>query len=111
MTAEQKPRIVSLIASSTEIIHALGLGQYMVGRSHECDFPESVKSLPVCTSPKFQIDGSSYEIDQRVKAILQESLSVYKVDANILESLQPSHRIFGGMLHCAVVGPLPYSFR
>jgi iron complex transport system substrate-binding protein len=88
-----KPRIVSLIASSTEILHALGLEQYMVGRSHECDFPESVKSLPICTSPKFQVDGSSYEIDQRVKAILQESLSVYKVDAALLESLQPSHII------------------
>ncbi len=92
MTALQ-PRIVSLIASSTEIVHALGLGEYMVGRSHECDFPQSIKSLPICTSPKFQVDGSSYEIDQRVKAILQESLSVYKVDADILESLQPSHII------------------
>ncbi|MFA7341316.1 MAG: cobalamin-binding protein [Candidatus Obscuribacterales bacterium] len=92
MTAIE-PRIISLIASSTEIVHALGLGHYMVGRSHECDFPESVKSLAVCTSPKFQVDGSSYEIDQRVKAILQESLSVYKVDAAVLESLQPSHVI------------------
>jgi len=92
MTAFQ-PRIVSLIASSTEIVHALGLGEYMVGRSHECDFPQSIRSLPICTSPKFQVDGSSYEIDQRVKAILQESLSVYKVDADILERLQPSHII------------------
>lgn len=86
-------RIVSLIASSTEIVHALGLGEFIVGRSHECDFPETVRTLPVCTAPKFQVDGSSYEIDQRVKAILQESLSVYKVDAAILEELQPSHII------------------
>jgi len=86
-------RIVSLIASSTEIVHALGLGQFMVGRSHECDFPLSVKSLPVCTAPKFAVDGSSYEIDQRVKAILQESLSVYKVDAEILDNLAPTHII------------------
>lgn len=93
MTELTTPRIISLIASSTEIVHALGLGEYMVGRSHECDFPQSVKSLPVCTSPKFQVDGSSYEIDQRVKAILQESLSVYKVDANILEELKPTHII------------------
>ena len=39
------------------------------------------------------MDGSSYEIDQRVKAILQESLSVYKVDAAILDDLRPSHII------------------
>ena len=65
----------------------------MVGRSHECDFPASVKALPICTSPKFEVDGSSYEIDQRVKAILQESLSVYKVDAQLLNELAPSHII------------------
>jgi iron complex transport system substrate-binding protein len=86
-------RIVSLIASSTEIVHALGLGKFMVGRSHECDYPTSVKSLPICTGPKFAVDGSSYEIDQRVKAILQESLSVYKVDAQLLDELAPSHII------------------
>jgi iron complex transport system substrate-binding protein len=86
-------RIVSLIASSTEIVHALGLGEFMVGRSHECDFPSSVKSLPVCTEPKFAVDGSSYEIDQRVKAILQESLSVYKVHSDMLDQLAPTHII------------------
>jgi iron complex transport system substrate-binding protein len=82
-------RIISLIASSTEIVHALGLGQQMVGRSHECDFPETVKDLPVCTEPKFQLDGSSYQIDQRVKAILQDTLGVYRVFADRLEALQP----------------------
>ena len=87
------PRIVSLIASSTEIVFRLGMGQYMVGRSHECDFPEEVKKLPICTGPKFNPDGTSYEIDQRVKAILQESLSVYRVDADELDELRPTHII------------------
>jgi iron complex transport system substrate-binding protein len=88
-----QPRIISLIASATEIVCALGFEPQMVGRSHECDFPASVKHLPVCTSPKFQVDGLSYEIDQRVKAILQEALSVYRVDAQMLEKLQPTHII------------------
>jgi iron complex transport system substrate-binding protein len=86
-------RIVSLIASATEIVCALGFESQMVGRSHECDFPPSVKRLPICTRPKFQVEGLSYEIDQRVKAILQEALSVYRVDAALLESLQPTHII------------------
>lgn len=86
-------RIVSLIASSTEIVHALGLGQFMVGRSHECDYPESVKALPICTSPKFKVEGTSLEIDQRVKEILEKSLSVYMVDASMLDNLEPSHVI------------------
>ena len=83
------PRIISLIASSTEIVCALGFEDQLVGRSHECDFPESVKKLPVCTAPKFQPDGSSYEIDQRVKAIVQEGLSVYRVEAGKLNELRP----------------------
>lgn len=88
-----QPRIVSLIASATEIICALGFEDQLVGRSHECDFPLKVKRLPICTSPKFEVEGLSYEIDQRVKAILQESLSVYRVDAELLEQLQPTHII------------------
>ncbi len=86
-------RIISLIASSTEIVYRLGLGDQMVGRSHECDYPEAVKKLPVCTGPKFSPDGTSYEIDQRVKAILQESLSVYRVYVEKLEELRPTHII------------------
>ena len=80
-------RIVSLIASSTEIVCALGFGDQLVGRSHECDFPPWVQRLPVCTGPKFATDGTSYEIDQRVKAILAEGLSVYRVDAERLRAL------------------------
>jgi iron complex transport system substrate-binding protein len=82
-------RIVSLIASATEIICALGCKEQLVGRSHECDFPPSVRELPVCTETKFNVEGTSYQIDQRVKAILQESLSVYRVDAEKLRSLAP----------------------
>ena len=82
-------RIVSLIASSTEIVCALGFGEQLVGRSHECDYPEWVRRLPVCTAPKFAVDGTSYEIDQWVKAILAEGLSVYRVDAELLRELRP----------------------
>jgi len=82
-------RIVSLIASATEIVCALGYERLLVGRSHECDYPETVLKLPRCTAPKFVTDGTSYDIDQRVKAILQEGLSVYRVDAACLDRLQP----------------------
>lgn len=82
-------RIVSLIASSTEIVSALGFRAELVGRSHECDFPDGVRALPVCTEPKFNVEGTSYEIDERVKAILQEGLSVYRVHADVLDGLAP----------------------
>ncbi len=82
-------RIISLIPSGTEIVCALGFTDQLVGRSHECDFPESVRRLPVCTEPKFAPDGTSYEIDQRVKAILQDALSVYRVYTDRLKELRP----------------------
>src|SRR5690242_11549784 len=86
-------RIVSLIASATEIVCALGFESQLVGRSHECDYPPSVKSLPQLTSPKFDVEGSSAQIDQRVKAIVQDALSVYRVDPQMLEDLKPTHII------------------
>jgi iron complex transport system substrate-binding protein len=61
-------RIASLIASITEIVCALRFGDDLVGRSHECDHPEWVKRLPALTEPKLPTDGTSYEIDQRIKA-------------------------------------------
>jgi iron complex transport system substrate-binding protein len=86
-------RIISLIASATEIVCALGFQDRIVGRSHECDYPPSIRELPECTSPKFNVEGTSYQIDQRVKAIVQEALSVYRVDAFLLDQLQPTHII------------------
>lgn len=82
-------RIVSLLPSTTEIIAALGRQDDLVGRSHECDFPEEITALPSCTEPKFNPDGNSYEIDQRVKALLQEGLSVYRVNEEELAALDP----------------------
>ena len=89
-------RIITLIASATEIVHALGLGEFLVGRSHECDYPESVKVLPVCTRPRFEVAGSSREIDERVKAlqrksIVEDALGVYEVFPEKLRELRPTH--------------------
>jgi iron complex transport system substrate-binding protein len=84
-------RIVSLIPSATEIIVALGLGDFLVGRSHECDCPPWVKSLPMCTAPKFNPEGSSAEVHDRVTDILQSALSVYSVNTELLETLKPTH--------------------
>src|SRR5262245_33838547 len=82
-------RVVSLIASATEIACALGRGGALVGRSHECDFPAEVARLPALTAPKFKVEGSSAEIDARVRAIVRDGLSVYRVDAEALRALSP----------------------
>ena len=94
------PRIVSLIASATEIVCALGFEEQLVGRSHECDYPPSVKKLPAVTKPKFDVEGSSAEIDRRVKETLEQSLSVYHVDADKLRQLKPD--VIVTQSHCEV---------
>jgi len=94
------PRIVSMISSATEIVHALGALPWLVGRSHECDYPEEVRALPVCTAPRFAVDGDSREIDRLVKQSMAESISVYHVFDDVLERLQPTHILT--QIHCQV---------
>lgn len=84
-----QPRIVSLIASSTEIVHALGAGDAQVARSHECDWPPRVLDLPAITRPKFKVEGTSRDIDQAVRALVEQGLAVYEVDAEALQAIEP----------------------
>lgn len=83
-------RIVSLLPSATEIVCALGAGDALVGRSHECDFPRGVELLPVLTRPKVRGEGTR-EIHDSVSAIVQDDISVYSVDAALLRELKPTH--------------------
>ena len=83
------PRIATMIASATEIVCALGFEDALVARSHECDFPPSVTRLPVCTAPRFEVVGSSIEIDRRVKSLLEKAMSIYHVDPDMLQATRP----------------------
>jgi iron complex transport system substrate-binding protein len=83
-------RIASLLPSTTEIVCALGQGAALVGRSHECDYPPEVAALPVLTEPKLDARAASRAIDDRVKQLVREGLSVYRVDAERLRALAPS---------------------
>ncbi len=89
-------RILSLIASATEIVCALGFRDQLVGRSHECDFPVDVGVLPAATVPKIEVGASSREIDDQVKEAVRESdamdaLGVYDVRLEVLRELNPTH--------------------
>ncbi len=93
MFPSPRNRIVSLIASATEIVFELGLGEFLVGRSHECDYPTAVLDLPCCTRPRFDCSGDSHEIDRLVKQSLRDALSIYEVFDEVLQALQPTHII------------------
>jgi iron complex transport system substrate-binding protein len=83
-------RIVSLLASGTEIVDALGLGDRLVAISHECDYPPELLDRPRASRPRFDPAGlGSGEIDAAVRAAMAEHGSVYAVDGDLLGDLAP----------------------
>jgi iron complex transport system substrate-binding protein len=106
-------RIASLLASGTELVCTLGAGDRLVGRSHECDYPEWVRRLPPLSRPTFAIDGTSQEIDHLVRERLASGQPLYEVDEGLLAELAPDVLIT--QTHCEVcaVSPaeIPHSTR
>jgi iron complex transport system substrate-binding protein len=83
-------RICSLLPSATEIIAQLGLLDSLVGVSEECAWPPKVAAKPRVTAAKIRsAELSSAEIDAAVRASLGDGHSLYTVDAELLEELQP----------------------
>ena len=90
MTSQDQPRIISLLPAATEIVCALGYGKYLVGRSHECDFPSHVEAASVCTQSRVLSRGSFSQIDQGVKQHLKSGESLYEVLTDKLAELRPN---------------------
>src|SRR5262245_45977334 len=82
-------RVASLLPSATEIVCAVGAQDDLVGISHECDFPESVRHLPALTRARLRPARSSREIDREVRSVLQEALAVYEIELARLEEARP----------------------
>jgi iron complex transport system substrate-binding protein len=62
-TASKPRRVISLLGAATEMVVRLGRADLLVGRSHECDYPPSIASLPLVSAAKIDVDASSREID------------------------------------------------
>jgi iron complex transport system substrate-binding protein len=105
VTDEHPQRIASLLASGTELVCALGLGERLVARSHECDFPAWVKRLPAVSRPTFDVGGSSGEIDARVRERLRAGAPLYDIDDALLASLAPD--VIVTQTHCEVCAVSP----
>jgi iron complex transport system substrate-binding protein len=84
------PRIVSFLASGTEIAVALGLQDSIVGISHECDWPPDVLDRPRVSRPRFDPAGlGSGEIDRALRAAMAEYGTAYMIDEDLLAELEP----------------------
>lgn len=89
-SAHRSPlRIVSLLPAATEIVCALGFSAELVGVSHECDFPPAVRGLPVLTTSKLVERPSSRAVDQDVREIVRQALSIYDIDVAALQRAAP----------------------
>jgi iron complex transport system substrate-binding protein len=82
-------RIASLLPSATEIVFALGLGDCLVGVTHECDYPPEARGVPVLTRNLLPAGLTSVEIDAAVSASLRDAHTLYDLDVPLLASLAP----------------------
>ena len=93
-------KIVTLIPSATEIVAFFEKKKEIIGKSHECDYPKDLSNIVKLTEPKIRVDGTSKEIHQQIEAILEKSLSVYKVNIEKLKNLDPDFIVT--QAHCEV---------
>ena len=83
-------RICSFVPGATEVVAALGLEKYLVGISHECDYPPSLGQIPVLVRPRVQSDRlSSAQIDAQVGSLLSAGTGLYELDEHQLRASRP----------------------
>ncbi len=109
-------KICSFLPSGTEILFALGLGDSVMGVTFECDHPTEARTKPVVVYSRLPSHLPEREIDRQVKASSQAGQSLYRLDAQKLEQIQPDLIVTQDLCHvcaaspndlCAVLGRLP----
>jgi iron complex transport system substrate-binding protein len=98
-------RICSLLPSATEILYALGLGDSVVGVTHECDFPADAAAKPALIRPRVDPHAAAGEIDRQVSELVARGESIYAVDAELLRSLEPDLIVTQDLCHVCAVSP------
>jgi iron complex transport system substrate-binding protein len=96
-------RIVSLVPHATELLFALGLGDQVVGVTHECDFPEEARERQPVTRNVLDDGLSPSEIDRAVRERTEQGESIYELDEEIMRELEPDLIVTQALCHvCAV---------
>ncbi|MDP1847982.1 MAG: cobalamin-binding protein [Solirubrobacteraceae bacterium] len=96
-------RIVSLVPHATELLFALGLGDDVVGVTHECDYPAAAQDLPAVTRDVLEPGLSPAEIDAAVRDRTAAGDSIYELDEELVRELEPDLVVTQALCHvCAV---------
>jgi len=96
-------RIVSLVPHATELLFALGLGEEVVGVTHECDYPDEARDRPQVTRDVLAPGLSPGAIDAAVRARTAAGESIYELDDEIVRELEPDLIVTQALCHvCAV---------
>jgi iron complex transport system substrate-binding protein len=98
-------RIASLLPSATEILFALGLGDSVVGITHECDFPPEAAAKPALMRPRVDPLALPTELDRQVRALVERGESLYEINDELLCSLAPDLIITQDLCHVCAASP------
>ena len=98
-------RVVSLLPGATEIVAALGAGELLVARSHECDYPAEIAGAPAVTAARLDSTRPGAEIERDVKSLLEQALSIYRIDAEKLRVLRPDLIVTQTLCEVCAVSP------
>jgi iron complex transport system substrate-binding protein len=98
-------RICSLLPSATETLYALGIGDSVVGITHECDYPPEAAEKPVLIRPRVDPAASPAEVDEQVRELIGRGESIYGVDDELLRRLQPDLIITQDLCHVCAASP------
>src|ERR1700685_843148 len=95
-------RIISLLPAATEILYTIGAGDSVVGVTHECDFPAEASAKPALIRPRVDAQAAPGETDRQVRELIALGESIYAVDAELLEQLEPDLIVTQDLCHvCA----------
>ncbi len=98
-------RICSLLPSATEMLYALGMGDSVVGITHECDFPPAARSKRVVVSSRLPHTSDSAEIDRLVREFTDRGESIYRIDGEAIREIDPDLIITQDLCHVCAASP------
>ncbi len=99
-------RICSLLPSATEVIASLGLCDELVGISHECDYPPSIRHLPIMVEPVIPPHGlASADIDRQVHQLVASGQRLYRLNDELLRQVEPELILSQDLCHVCAITP------